>query len=113
MNRNVSERVHVKATHLTSEQVHADVRSVLAEAVNEISDATAVTIASWWQSSGTSGSALAALASGAPTDVKALLKDLSDAFESVDKPSADYDALNCFGTWVLQFVESPYRKARV
>lgn len=43
----------------------------------EISDEVAKTIASWWQSSGTVGSALASLASGAAVDRDYLYEDIA------------------------------------
>jgi hypothetical protein len=81
------------------DQIHARVGR------EELSNAAAVTIASWYQSPGTEGRAFAALASGAPTNTGALLNDLSTAYKYVQDKSPESLALDMLGTWILSFTE--------
>jgi len=71
----------------------------------EISDATAVTIASWWQSSGSVGYALAALASGAPIDTQELLDDIYRtrhlSTDAQHMTETDKRALDMLATWAI------------
>lgn len=89
--------------HADSDTVAAELRS--AYGVREISDGVALAIASWWQSSGTVGRTLAALASGHPVDVTALLDDVAatrreaDARHALD--AADGRALDMLSTWAI------------
>jgi hypothetical protein len=58
--------ITVRLPHVTTDVAEAEISAVLSTPGPEISDCVAVTIASWWQSPGTVGRHLAALASGAP-----------------------------------------------
>jgi len=72
--------------------------------VREVSDSVAVTIASWWQSSGTEGSALASLASGCAVDSEDVLRDVAAARRQAPiGPEGDFDrlALDMLGTWTI------------
>jgi len=64
----------------SSEQARHEILAVALGTIptenGELSDAAAKTIASWWQSSGTVGSALASLASGAAVDRDYLYEDI-------------------------------------
>lgn len=69
-----------------------------------MTDGTAMTIASWWQSSGRVGSALASLASGCAVSADALLRDIDNT-----RPEAvfadDRDALDMLAEWVYEKME--------
>jgi len=68
----------------------------------EISDSTAVTIASWWQSPGSVGSAFAALASGAPVVLGDLLDDIRQTRRTLPPDQeADVRALDMLATWAI------------
>ena len=101
--------IRVRTTHVTSEQAYAQVRA--RSGIDEIDDAVAVTIASWWQSPGTIGRHLAALASGAQVDSDALQDDItatrraehyygSDGWPRMS--SGDRMALDALSTWIIQ-----------
>lgn len=67
----------------------------------EISDACARTVAMGWQSSGTVGSVLAALASGCEVDVTALLDDISATVEQ--QPRHEWPkSLELLSTWAIR-----------
>lgn len=75
--------------------------------VEEITDACAVTIASFWQSSGWSGKHFAALASGAECDVEGLRSNIHYAYTE-DVPTLNVNeqlpaklALDMLATWSL------------
>lgn len=71
------------------------------QGIDEIDDAVAATIASWWQSSGTAGSAFAALASGAPVDHSAVLNDVWASLLETDSGTRDRLALEMLATWAI------------
>jgi hypothetical protein len=70
-----------------------------------ISDACALTIASWWQSPGSVGAAMATLASTGSVDCTALLDDIGATMRT--QPTAgirnrqDFDALIALQTWAV------------
>lgn len=66
----------------------------------EVDDPTAVTIASWWQSSGTVGRHLATLASGMWVQLDLLLWDIAQSREEADTPFAA-QALDMLATWAI------------
>lgn len=66
--------IQIRDRHVSAEFAIRQVRESVG--VREISPAVAVTIASWWQSSGTVGSTLAAFATGCMVDRDALLDDI-------------------------------------
>ena len=67
--------IQISARHLYAADVDTEVRAASTEG-REISDACAVTLASYWQSPGTVGYALTALASGAEIGLTELLDDI-------------------------------------
>lgn len=92
-----------------------DMNAVLAGHASEVSDATARTIASWWQSPGAVGCILAALASGRPVERGDLLDDISATARDAKLPGwtsttgtrasqQDADSLNLLSTWTLNHV---------
>lgn len=74
--------------HLTSAELDAEVGEVGALG-GKINDAAAVTIAAQWQSPGTIGRHLAALASGAPVDVDLLVDDIDATTAEMERSTAD------------------------
>lgn len=86
-------------SHLSTREVIAQCRERHGE--REITDAAAATIASWWQSSGTEGSAFAALASGATADASALMRDVSAAVRDTAINTDDRLAIEMLATWIL------------
>ncbi|WP_236973151.1 hypothetical protein, partial [Mycobacterium avium] len=69
--------------------------------------ATAVTIASWWQSPGGIGKALAAFASGSPVSRQELLDDIAatrteHGYHTLAMLPRDRHALDCLSTFVLR-----------
>lgn len=88
--------------HLTTDQVHAEVNAC--HGAREVSDACAVTIASWYASPGVVGRHLAALATGAPVDRDDLVVDLSETLEEhyATSNAQDKRCLDMLGTWVLR-----------
>ena len=88
--------------HLTSDEVTAEVYAA-EDAGREISDAAAVTIASWWQGPREgNGLAFAELASTGRTDLKRFSDDLSASFANCGFPHTfDYLALSMLATWAL------------
>lgn len=97
--------IQVKAGHNFTVEALGDVESVLSQDGplkfrREITPESAVTIASWWQSSGTVGSVLAAFASGAEVDRTELLDDIAATWpEAIG--GIDGDALDCLSTFVI------------
>ena len=69
----------------------------------EFSDTAARTVASWWQSPGTIGSVLSALASGLPVGRDELLDDISaTAREAMSKTHPGWPReLEMLSTWVI------------
>lgn len=86
-------------THLTSEDTYAEVTS--AYGVREIRDSAAVAIASWWQSPGTQGRAMAELSTTGQVEVSALLADISAAYPCTHDRSRDWFALGALATWAI------------
>lgn len=89
-------------THASSEDTYRDVRSVrmsVMQADGEIGDASALTIASWWQSPGTHGRAFAELSTTGTVAVEDLHSDIAAVYQSAD--ARDREALDCLGTWAL------------
>ena len=88
--------------HLSSVQVHNEVHATHRDDV--ISDACAATIASWYQTSTATGSALASLASGAETVLDELLEDVL-SIESTYYETAIVDdqlSIDALGAWVYR-----------
>ena len=86
----------------------ADVFNVLhqsgpVESRREITPHSAKLIASWWQSSGTVGSVLAAFASGCRVDRAALLDDIAATRRTEPMLEWDRSALDCLATFVLNY----------
>lgn len=96
--------MRVRARHLMEDEVRAEVSSCYGSP-REISDAAAVTIASWWQSPGGTGSVLAALSTGASWDLEDLLDDIASTrawarAQNCHTPEDDR-ALDMLATWAL------------
>lgn len=98
-------RIQVEGAQLLTERV------MFAEALQchdngtMVSDAFALTVASWYQTSGTRGSAFAALASGAPADVEELWSDVLGELAGKVAPSNDEEyvqtlSLDLFCDWL-------------
>lgn len=68
--------IQLALRHLTSEEAEAVWAAVHTPEGSDLADNLAVTIASWWQSPGRTGWALAALASGRPIAASLLLADI-------------------------------------
>ena len=90
-------------SHLSSEEVYAMVEQRLG--MEEITDACAVTIASFWQSPGRVGYAMAQLASTGTVDYEEQKDDIhesrKDAVTYFGGDSPDVAALDMLGTWAL------------
>ena len=76
----------------------------------EVAPTTALTIASWWQSSGPVGSVLASFASGAEVDRAELLEDihklrLADGYFNGTMEQADKIALDMLSTFIIRYEE--------
>jgi hypothetical protein len=74
----------------------------------EVDDSVAVTIASWWASTGTLGRAHAALATGATCNLRELLDEIAvnrDLY--VLDGSLDDKALDMLGTWAVRKINGP------
>lgn len=91
-------RIKVTDPHLTTAETYAEIRDAQNEE-REISDAAAATIASWWQSPGKVGRALAALASGQWVDAGDLLQDII-TLSRHDAIPADGAELWALESWV-------------
>jgi len=68
--------------------------------VEEITDAAALTIASWWPSAGYVGGAFAELASTGRVDADALSRDIAAVYS--DAHPTDRQCLDMLGTWAIQ-----------
>lgn len=68
-------KIKVRASHVDTNRAYRQVRA--RHGVDELDDAVAVTVASWWQSPGSVGRYLAALASGAEVDGAQLADDIA------------------------------------
>lgn len=88
--------------HLSSLDVFVEVNGNYG--VNELSDQAAVTIASWYQSPGREGRALAALASGAPVERDDLIQDVSHVIAQHYARCGEQDkrCLDMLGTWAIR-----------
>lgn len=99
--------IQVRAQHVTSDIVNQDVANVLTQDLDltsyEINPSTAVTIASWWQSSGRVGSVLAAFASGSAVDRDALLDDIHRTRVTNIINEGDALQLDCLATFVINY----------
>lgn len=100
-------KIQVKASHV--DNVYAQVKA--RQGIDEIDDAAAVTIASWWASPGAVGKHLASLATGAVVDSAELLADIAATRQTENyyggqswprMSSDDRTALDALSTWVLQ-----------
>lgn len=69
-------RIQLALRHLTTAEAEQAWAAVQTEEGSDLADNLAVTIASWWQSPGTVGRHLAALASGAPVSSDDLIADV-------------------------------------
>jgi len=93
--------IQTSTTHQWTEPEVADhVRAVQSAGDREIADEAAVTIAAWWQSPGTVGHVLAALASGVRVDLDDLLDDIRLTRKEATT-STDRNDLDCLATWAL------------
>lgn len=86
--------------HVTSDEAMYDVRASHWTR-REVSDATALTIASWWQSPSTVGHVLASLAGGMAVDVTDLLDDIRATRNRVLDGTDDKLALDMLATWAI------------
>ena len=84
--------------HLTSDEAMYEIRYGYGQ--QELSDAAAATVASWWQSPGTVGRHFAALASGLPVTTSDLLDDIHATYGEAVTP-LDRQALDMLATWAL------------
>lgn len=98
--------IQIKAQHVTSNEAYRQVAA--RSGIDEIDDAVAVTIASWWQSPSTPGNILAALASGAAVEYDDLVDDIyatrwvHGASSGLAIPRTDRQALDALSTWAIQ-----------
>lgn len=88
---------HVPA-HLGSIEVYEQVEA--RDGVRELSDAAAVTVASWWACPGTDGAALAQLCTTGRVELSAFLRDVRIA-RAMATPQRDLRALDALATWGL------------
>lgn len=97
--------IQVTDSHVNEEEARRDVAEVITAGAREINPATAATIASWWQSSGSIGSTLAAFASGRQVARKELLDDIAATRNSCGYGNgmepADEQALDALATFVI------------
>lgn len=99
--------IQIRASHVDTHSVGTDVLTSH-NTGREISPATAVTIASWWQSSGSVGSVLAGFASGTEVNRAALLDDIAatrtaEGYHSGRMNTADMLDLDMLATFVLNY----------
>lgn len=85
--------------HLRSEDAIAQVHERY-EAGEEISDACAATIASWWQGPGVMSREFTRLSTGGTFNPTLLLEEISYARGDV-KTNADHRALDMLATWAM------------
>jgi hypothetical protein len=106
--------IQVRVRHAVSTSAYADVQAVdsqtgpLESRRREITPESAVAIASWWQSPGSVGSALAAFASGCSVDRGELLNDIAftrvfEGYYTREMPTCDRRALDCLSTFILNY----------
>lgn len=96
---------------LMSDEAERDIDAVLAQPwlgtandPHEVTDSTARTIASWWQSPGGIGRTLAALASGLPVDTTELLDDIHATRQ--ESGYGTHTDLDCLATWAINYPSS-------
>jgi hypothetical protein len=90
---------------LMDDDANRDILAVYAgDVAREVTDSTARTIASWWQSPGTVGRTLAALASGLPVDTTELLDDIHATRQ--ESGYGTHTDLDCLATWVINYASS-------
>lgn len=101
-------KIQVKEKHLSSNAAYVVLASSQ-EKGREINDACAVTVASWYQSSGTVGSALAAFASGAEVEIEELQEDLSRTIQQQYKMASHIEklAMDMLGTYLAAKSKEP------
>lgn len=93
--------IQIKASHVTSDEAYRQVAA--RSGIDEIDDAVAATIASWWQSPSTVGRHLAALASGAPVEYQDLANDIyRTRRETGGMSPATNRELDALSTWAIQ-----------
>lgn len=77
--------IQLALRHLTSAEAEEVWAAVQTADGSDLADNLAVTIASWWQSPGAPGYALAALASGAPIDAARLAQDVDATLAELEE----------------------------
>jgi hypothetical protein len=89
--------------HASSDRAYADIRAVdRLEVPREIEDATALTVASWWQGSDSVGRALAQLSTTGSVDVTELLDGIYATRQSYGLTDGiQATALDCLATWAI------------
>lgn len=101
----MSDTIRVRASIQTSDIALRDIRKSVG--VKEVSPFTAVTIAAWFQSSGSVGSQLAAFACGAEVSKEALLDDIAATRQGFvrdyDSAESDWLALDMLSTFVINY----------
>ena len=88
--------------HLTGREAAAEVADRWGR--EEISDACALTIASWWQAPNGPGQAFAQLASTGSVPLEALADDISGALDTLRQhgtDTPDWRALSMLAAWAL------------
>lgn len=93
-------KITISLPHVTTRVADAEISAVIASEGPEISDCVAVTVASWWQSPGSVGRHLAAVASGAPVEYSDLADDIHMT-RRVARDERDRRGLDCLSTWAL------------
>jgi hypothetical protein len=101
--------ITVQLPHVPSYLADAEISAVLGSPGPEISDCVAVTIASWWQSPGTIGRHLAALASGAPVQYGDLADDIHATYNGPGLSRQDRQDLDVLSTWALNRTDANRR----
>lgn len=104
----MSDLIQVGASQVSEDQARRDVESVFGGGGREVDPETAVTIASWWQSSGAIGRVLAGFASGASVSKDDLLDDIAatrnaHGYHTLDMLPPDRRALDCLSTFVINY----------
>lgn len=98
-------RINPMPRHLLFSQVYEELAARYGR--TELSDAVAVTAASWWQSPSLHGAALAALASGAEVDSDDVLDDIYYAYRHETDTDEDRQLLDMLSSWVLAKAREP------
>lgn len=100
MNNERPYAIRVRVRHLMTDEAIIEVCSAHA-AGREISDAAAVTIASWWQSPRDPG--MTQLASGMPVTQEEIAADIVTNYP-LATDGTEKLALNMLGTWAINWV---------